>query len=181
MSTNTQNQKSINTQQITDSPMEFLPGVDPAWAQEYLAISQKFQHFTSCFMLFNITPRLIKIIVKRPESIIRAFKNNWESLKPGEKVADTWEEEESFALEEWAKPQKNEWCVLDLEIAKEFYKAGLTPMEALIERYSNEEDGAENEPIGSPSPPLLEMTMLLMILALVTVWLVVFFNSLDAV
>lgn len=181
MSTNTQNQKSVNPHQKTDTPMDFLPGVDPAWAQEYLAISQKFNHFTSCFMLFNITPRLIKIIVKRPESIIRAFKKNWESLEPGERVADTWEEEEAFSLEEWAEPPKNEWEVLDLEIAKEFYKAGLTPMEALVERYSNEEDGDENAPIGSPSPPILEMMMLLMILALMTVGVFVYFDSLNAI
>jgi hypothetical protein len=157
--------------------MDFLPGVEPAWAQEYLEISQKLTHFITSFIVFNITPRLVKIAVKRPEAIIRAFKKNWERLELGERLTDTWEEESAVELEKWAKPPKNEWKIIDLEIAQEFYKAGLTPMEALIEHHANEEDGEENAPVMVGSPPILETMMLLALLAMLTIGVLTFFNS----
>jgi hypothetical protein len=177
MSTTTQGQKTVNTKQTTVTPMDFLPGVDPAWAQEYLGISQKYDHFTSCFLMFHISPRLVKIVVKRPESILRSMKANWESMEPGEKVTDTWEEQESTSLELWATPPKNEWKVIDLEIALDLFKAGLTPMEALIECHSDSDDGSENDPVLAGSPPMIEMMMLLMLLAMFTIGAFTYFDS----
>lgn len=119
----------------------------------------------------------MKIAVKRPEGIIRAFKKNWERLKPGERLTDTWEEENAVELEEWAKPPKNEWKIIDLEIALDFYKAGLTPMEALIEHHANEEDGEENAPVMIGSPLLIETMMLLMLLSMITIGAFTYFNA----
>lgn len=177
MSKTSQGQKSINTKQTTDTPLDFLPGVDPVWAKEYIEISQKIDHFTSCFLMFNITPRLVKIAVKRPESILRAMKANWESLEPGEKVTDIWEEEVSISLELWATPPKNEWKLIDLDIALDLFKAGLTPMEALIERHSDSDDGSENNPVMFGTPPMVEMMMFLMVLFVITIGAFTYFNS----
>jgi hypothetical protein len=133
----------------TETPVELLvaAGVDPSWAKEYVDFEQKYDHFSSSvFIWMNVSPRFIRLAVKRPESLIRLIKEKWEKTadkRPG----DTSEKNAQYDLTEWHTPRNKTWRVNQLAYPIELFEKGLSPMEALIEIHSDCEDGQEEDEI----------------------------------
>jgi hypothetical protein len=50
-------------------------------------------------------------------------------------------------------------------------------MEALIECHSDSDDGSENDPVLAGSPHMIELMMFLMLLAMITIGALTYFNS----
>jgi hypothetical protein len=165
----------------TETPVDLLVagGVDPAWAKEYVEFEERFEHFSSSLLIWwNVSPRFIRLAVKRPESLIRLIKAKWEKTadkRPG----DTSEKNGQYDLAEWYEPRNMTWDINQLEQPIDLYKNGLSPMEALIEIHSDCEDGHEDDEIIIGSPDPLIVIMMLALMAIFTVGALSYFNHVS--
>jgi hypothetical protein len=165
----------------TETPVDLLVagGVDPAWAKEYVEFEERFEHFSSSLLIWwNVSPRFIRLVVRRPESLIRLIKAKWEKTadkRPG----DTSEKNGQYDLTEWYAPRNMTWDINQLEQPIDLYEKGLSPMEALIEIHSDCEDGHEDDEIIIGSPDPLIVIMMLALMAIFTVGALSYFNHVS--
>lgn len=153
----------------TDDLLTYLPGVDPAWAQQYIKYSQRMQHFSESVPFFYISPRVVKIAVLRPESMVRLIRNRHaedSSTHLGE--IEPFEQSKLYLdREKWNSPIKKALLKQELSCTVQAFHQGLSPMEALQIYHANAEDGDENEDLPPSSPPLLEMFLVIGFIAMI--------------
>lgn len=155
-----------------EAPVDFLvaAGVDHSWAKEYVDFGKKYDHFSSSLRIWwNVSPRFIRLAVQRPESMIRLIKAKWEK-SADKRPGDTSEKNDQYDLAKWYAPSNTTWHVDQLEQAIDQFKKGLHPMEALIETYSDCDDGQEEDPIYIGYPDLMWLFMGIFILMISVVF-----------
>lgn len=163
----------------TDDPMAYLVGVDPSWAEQYVEYSKRIQHFTNAAEIFYLTPRLVRIAVLRPESIVRLFRARHakdSSENPG-KIGSFEESNWYIDHEEWVKPMENSLYIHELTKAVKRFHGGMSPMEALQKHHADANDGEENYEIPASSPPLQEMLMLFALFMMVVAGAIGLYNG----
>lgn len=157
----------------TDDPHSFLFDVDPAWAQEYIDLSQKLSHLPFMNDILNVSPRVVRIALLRPHSLIRLLDAKWKAEDTVEGDAGSpvsWAVYRENAVKAWLGPMERSWLVAELADASECFKEGMSPLEAMVEIHADCEDGEENErptlkPPGFPSP-LFSVVLLAFLVAI---------------
>jgi hypothetical protein len=140
-------ERFIRDYEQTENPVEFLDslsGVDPDWTQEYLQLSGRFHQFPFHNDVVHVSPRLVKIILLRPFSLIRLLDSKHIG---GDKTAGglTWEQYREGLVNGWPRRMKITWDVSELIDASECFAEGLTPIEAMMAVHSDTEDGDEGQ------------------------------------
>jgi hypothetical protein len=162
----------------TETPVDLLVagGVDPAWAKEYVEFEERFEHFSSSLLIWwNVSPRFIRLAVKRPESLIRLIKAKWEKTA-NKRPGDTNEKNAQYDLAKWYATRNMTWDINKLEQPIDLYEKGLSPMEALIEIHSDCNDGHEDDEIIIGSPDLLTFIMVIAVMAIFMIGVISYFN-----
>lgn len=162
----------------TETPLELLlsAGVDPTWANEYLEFEAKLYHFFGSFGIFwNLSPRFIRMGIKRPETLMKLMKKNWES-SPDRESDETWEQFAKSELESWNEPHTKTWYVNDLLETIGCYEKGMSPMETIIEAHSDCDDGHENDPVYVGDPDLTSLLMGMAIFVMFIFGAITYFN-----
>jgi hypothetical protein len=154
-------QRKEDYSRTTTAPLEFLlaAGVDSVWANEYLGFVEKLDHFTSSFWIFfNLSPRLIRLAILRPDTLVRLMKKKFES-SPDCKPDETWEQVAYDELEQWNAPKTMSWNICELLEAIDSYAEGISPMDTIIEAHSDCDDGQEDDPVYAGSPDMIGLLM----------------------
>lgn len=150
--------------QKTEEPLSYLFDVEPNWAFEYLRLSQNFNHFPFMNDIVHVSPRVVKIAILKPESLIRLLDAKWHDEDPIQDdsgATTTWAKYRKEAMERWDIPAVDEWDVAELEEAAECFHEGMTPMEAMIDIHSDCADGDENLTLGRPTTKVISMILIL--------------------
>jgi hypothetical protein len=146
--------------------------VDAAWGMEFVESARKLDHMLECFDPFFITPRMVKIVILRPDSIIRLLKQQHKmemDASDGEKTA--FEEDKFyFDHERWCQPEKTHLHLNVFKAGKEHFDKGLTPMQALQNIYADSKDGDENQEIFIGSPNMLGLAIGVGLVAMIIGW-----------
>lgn len=114
--------------------MDYLPGVETSWALQYIDYALRLNHFLISTDVYSVTPRLIKIVVKRPHTILNKL------------------HEDCVFREVWEGCRATHVGVAVLEHGRKCFYRGMTPLAALQQRYANAADGEENILIGREKP-----------------------------
>lgn len=154
----------------TDDPHSFLFDVNRAWAQEYIDLSQKLSHLPFMNDILNVSPRVVRIALLRPHSLIRLLDARWspeDSVEDGTGSLVSWAVYRENAVKAWMGPMEQSWLVEELADASECFKEGMTPMEAMIEIHADCADGEENESVKLPGSgffnPLFTVVLIVMV------------------
>ena len=156
---------TIEVDKETTDHMQYLPGVDPLWASQFIEFDQKFHHFYEATGFFFVTPRVVRIGVMRPNAIIGLLRREHQEYCDEQNLEETFEESMSMDWEAWQKPVKTSLPMWDLEQGRKCYLKGMTPMQAVQDIHVNSEDGHENDSVGGGTI-LLEPILVLMGIAM---------------
>ena len=175
-------QQHDEARRTTETPIDLLVagGVDPEWAKEYVEFEERFDHFSSSLLIWwNVSPRFIRLAVKRPESLIRLIKAKWEK-SADKRLGDTNEKNGQYDLAEWYAPRNMTWDINQLDHPIDLYEKGLSPMEALIEIHSDCEDGHEaDEIIVCSGTDLSEFLLLIAAIAIIVICTISLYHRLK--
>lgn len=162
-----------------DDPMSFLFDVDPTWAEKYIDLSRTFHQFPLLNDILHVSPRVVKIVLTRPQSLIRLLdaKHDGKGDLIGEHdKALSWAEYRAKAIAGWDRHLKIEWYVAELLEAATCFHEGMTPLEAMMDIHSDCLDGEEDRPFGLPFgnsllPMLFTMTLILAVAVVMKVYM----------
>lgn len=164
----------------TDDPHSFLFDVDPAWAQEYVDLSQKLSHLPFMNDILHVSPRVVRIALQRPHSLIRLLDARWKAEDTIEDDAGSpvsWAVYRENAVKAWLGPMERSWLVAELSDASECFKEGMTPLEAMIEIHADCEDGEENDSVKLPGSGIFSPLFTVVLIVMVAVALKIYMSS----
>lgn len=164
----------------TDDPHSFLFDVDQAWAQEYVDLSQKLNHLPFMNDILNVSPRVVRIALLRPLSLIRLLDARWspeDSIEDGTGSPVSWAEYRENGLKAWMGPMEQSWLVAELADASECFKEGMSPMEAMIDIHADCADGEENESVKLPGHGFFSPLFTVVLIVMVAVALKIYMSS----
>ncbi|MBI6882321.1 hypothetical protein [Pseudomonas putida] len=160
------------SQTMTEDHLSHMPGVDPHWARAFVEHAQKYQHFEESIEIFWTSPRVVRIAILRPESIIRLMRKIYEkenaATPEGERKIfeeDHWH----VNFESWNRQPITALSIHELEGATKRFHKGMTPMQAMQDMHAFAEDGEENDEIPLGGTTLIEPLMALALIAIIII------------
>lgn len=170
------NTPAVAVDNETTDHMQYLPGVDPLWASQFIEYDQKFHHFYEATGFFFVTPRVVRIGILKPNAIIGLLRREHQEYCDEQNREETFEESISMDWEAWQKPVKTSLPMWDLEQGRKCYLQGMTPMQAVQDIHADSEDGHENDSVGGGTI-LIEPIMVLAIFFMVIIGVITFYTS----
>lgn len=154
-----QEENQTNACPTTEDHLKYMPGVDLEWANTFIEYAQKYQHFEKSMEIFWTSPRVVRIAILRPESIIRLMRKVHEIQNPTreEKYQTVFEEDLWYVdFKAWNSPIEKTLHISTLESAIKYYEQGMTPMQAMQKMHACADDGQEKDEIPFGGTLLIE-------------------------
>lgn len=173
----------VRENRFTDAPLSFMFDVDPAWAREYITMSQELSHFPFMNDIIHVSPRVVRIALLKPHRLIQLLDKKWSEDDPVEGTSGdsmTWSEYRDSAMKQWEGPRVHSWLVAELAEAAECFSEGMSPLEAMMEIHSDCADGEENRSIKIPSLRPLSVIGVIFVVAFVAILLKIYMASATA-
>lgn len=167
----------------TDAPLSFMFDVDPAWASEYVMLSQQLNHLPFMNDILHVSPRVVRIALLKPHRLIKLLDRKWSADDQIEGAAGKlmpWAEYREEAMRQWQSPMTHSWFIAELSEAAECFSEGMSPLEAMMDIHSDCADGEENRPITSPFSSPLGVICSIVVIALAAIALKIYMASSTA-
>lgn len=146
----------------------------PEWADQTCQLLHKYLSFTDAYQLWDVSPRVVKGVIKHPLLMIALHAKHVRFSKEYEK--DLSEARLQGYFEKWSSPKNLESLVKihHIDQAIQCFKRGLTPMQYVQECFAEIEDGEELSldeaaSLYGASGTLLVKPMMIIALALVVI------------
>lgn len=156
----------------------------PEWANEFCDLMSKFESFEAVYCMWEVSPRMVKGIVRHPMLMIALHEKHIRASKGYD--ADVSETNLKDSFEQWRTSQSLDSLIDtdEIDCAVQYFERGLTPMEAIQEHFAEIEDYEElsfdeaNSLYSSSGTLLILPIMGIAIMVIITVFALTAYESL---